>query len=102
MSEEEIIVHPIKICNKLGNIKAPQIECTIRIRNYLIKTNVLLDTSCTHIIIDEKIIPKEFITVAKKPMTAQQVDGSFNHYKYQLEPGDKISFMTNYYTSPEF
>ena len=58
MSEEEIIVHPIKICNKLGNIKAPQVECTIGIGNYLIKTNALLETGCTHVIIDEKILPK--------------------------------------------
>ena len=43
MSEEEKIVHSIKICNKLGNKKVPQVECTIRIINYLIKTNVLLE-----------------------------------------------------------
>ena len=81
MSTEKTIIHPIKICNKLGNIKAPQVECTIRIRNYLIKTNALLDTGCTHVIIDEKIIPKDFIILVKMPMVAQQVDGSFNHYK---------------------
>ena len=102
MSEEEIIKPPIKICNKLGNIKAPQVECTIRIGNYLIKTNALLDTRCTHVIIDEKIIPKDFIILAEKPMIAQQIDGSFNSYKYQLELGAKISFMTNSYSSPEY
>ena len=101
MSKEEKIVHPIKICNKLENIKAPQVECTIRIRNYLIKTNALLDTGCTHVIIDEKIIQKDFIITTEKPLVAQQVDGSFNHYKYQLKPGAKISFMTNFYSSSE-
>ena len=64
--------------------------------------NVLLDRSCTHVIIDEKIIPKEFIILAEKPMLVQQVDGSFNHYKYQLELGAKISFMTNCYSSAEY
>ena len=58
MSIEETIIQPIKIGNQLGNLKAPQVECTIRIRNYLIKTNALLDTECTQVIIDEKIIPK--------------------------------------------
>ena len=76
---------PIKICNKLVNIKAPQVECIIRIRNYLFKTNSLLDRGCTHVIIDEKIIPKDFIILAQKAMVAQQADASFNHYKNQLE-----------------
>ena len=102
MSEEEKIVHPIKICNELENIKAPQVECTIRIRNYLIKTNALLDTRCTYVIIDEKIIPKDFIITAEKLMVTKQVDGSFNNYKYQLELGAKILFMTNCYSSPEY
>ena len=33
MNEENnnVIIHPIETCNKLGEIKAPQIECTIRI-----------------------------------------------------------------------
>ena len=33
MNEEnnQIIIHPIETCNKLGEIKAPQIQCTIRI-----------------------------------------------------------------------
>ena len=66
MNEENnnVIIHPIETCNKLGEIKAPQIECTIRIEEFLIKTYALLDTSCTHVIIDEKIIPKIFITLA--------------------------------------
>ena len=102
MSEEEKNVHLIKMCNKLGNIKAPQVECTIRIRNYLIKTNALLDTRCTHVIIDEKIILTDFIITTEKPMVAQPVDGSFNHYKYQLEPRAKLSFMTNCYSSPQY
>ena len=102
MSTKETIIHPVKICNKLGNIKAPQVECTIRMRNYLIKTNALLDIGCTHVIIDEKIIPNDFIILAKMPMVAQQVDGSFNHYKNQLEAGAKILFMTNCYSSPEY
>ena len=57
MDEENsnVIIHPIEICNKLGEIKAPQIECTIRIEDFLIKTYALLDTGCTHVIIDEKI-----------------------------------------------
>ena len=73
MNEENnnVIIHPIEICNKLGEIKAPQIECTIRIEDFLIKTYALLDTSCSHVIIDEKIIPKRYITLAKKHMTAQ-------------------------------
>ena len=75
-------MHPIKIFNKLGNIQAPQVECTIRIRIYLIKTNALLETGCTIVIIDENILPKDFIILAEKSMIAQQVDGSFNHYKY--------------------
>ena len=68
MNEENnnIIIHPIETCNKLGEIKAPQIECTIRIEIFLIKTHALLDTGCTHVIIDEKIIPKRFITLAEK------------------------------------
>ena len=39
MNEENnnVIIHPIKTCNKLGEIKAPQIECTIRIKEFLIK-----------------------------------------------------------------
>ena len=73
MNEENnnVIIHPREICNKLGEIKAPQIECTIRIEDFLIKTYALLDTSCSHVIIDEKIIPKTYITLAKKHMTAQ-------------------------------
>ena len=65
MDEENnnIIIHPIETCNKLGEIKAPQIECTIRIENLSIKTHALLDT-CTHVIIDEKIILEKFITLA--------------------------------------
>ena len=72
MNEENnnVIIHPIETCNKLGEIKVPQIECTIRIEDFLIKTHALLDT-CTHVIINEKIIPKKFITLAEKPMTAQ-------------------------------
>ena len=36
MNEENsnVIIHPIEICNKLGEIKAPQIECTIRIEDF--------------------------------------------------------------------
>ena len=62
MDEENsnVIIHPIEICNKLGEIKAPQIECTIRIEDFLIKTYALLDTGCTHVIIDKKIIPKRY------------------------------------------
>ena len=72
MDEENnnIIIHHIETCNKLGEIKAPQIECTIRIEILLIKTHALLDTCCTHVIIDEKIIPENFITLVEKPMTA--------------------------------
>ena len=35
MNEENnnVIIHPIT-CNKLGEIKAPQIECTIRIEDF--------------------------------------------------------------------
>ena len=60
MNEENnnVIIHPIETCNKLGEIKAPQIECTIRIEEFLMKTHTLLDTGCTHVIINEKIIPK--------------------------------------------
>ena len=39
-----VIIHPIETCNKLGEIKEPQIECTIRIEDFLIKTYALLDT----------------------------------------------------------
>ena len=76
MNEENsnVIIHPIEICNKLGKIKVPQIECTIRIKYFLIKTYALLDTGCTHVIIDEKIIPKRFITLTEKPMITQQVN----------------------------
>ena len=68
MNEENnnVIIHPIEICNKLGEIKEPQIECTIRIEDFLIKTYALLDTSCTHVIIDEKIIPKRFYNLSRK------------------------------------
>ena len=54
MNEEnnQIIIHPIETCNKLGEIKAPQIECTIRIEIFLIKTHALLDIGCTHVIIE--------------------------------------------------
>ena len=33
MNEENnnVIIHPIKTCDKLGEIKAPQIECKIKI-----------------------------------------------------------------------
>ena len=77
MNEENnnVIIHPIEIGNKLGEKKAPQIECSIRIEDFLIKTYALLDTGCTHVITDEKIISKKFITLAEKPMTTQQVDG---------------------------
>ena len=36
MNEENnnVIIHPIETCNKLGEIKAPQIECTIRIEDF--------------------------------------------------------------------
>ena len=97
MNEEKnnVIIHPIETCNKLGELKAPQIECTIRIEEFLIKTHALLDTGCTHVIIDEKIIPKRFITLAEKPMTTQQVDGSLNRYTNHLSTTAKISFMTN-------
>ena len=66
MNEENnnVIIHPIETCNKLGEIKALQIECTIRIEEFLIKIHALLDTVCTHVIIDEKIIPERFITLA--------------------------------------
>ena len=103
MDEENsnVIIHPIQICNKLGEIKAPQIECTIRIEDFLIKTYALLDTCCTHVIIDEKIIQKRFITLAEKPMIEQQVNGSFNRYTNHLSTTAKISFMTNCYSSPE-
>ena len=67
----------------------------------MIKTNELLDTGCAHVIIDEKTILKDFIILAEMPMVAQQVDGSFNQYKNQLEAEAKISFMTNCYSSPE-
>ena len=46
-------------------------ECTIRIKEFLIKTHELLDTGCTHVIIDDKIRPERFITLAEKPMTTQ-------------------------------
>ena len=104
MNEENnnVIIHHIELCNKLGEIKAPQIECTIRIEDFLIKAYALLDTSCTHVIIDEKIIPKRFTTLAKKLMIAQQVDGSLNRYTNHLSNTAKISFITNYYSSPEY
>ena len=104
MNEENnnVILHPIETCNKLGQIKAQQIECIIRIEDYLIKTHALLDTSCTHVIIDEKIIPKRFITLAEKPMTTQQVDRSLNRYTNHLSTTAKISFMTNCYSSPKY
>ena len=103
MNEENnnVIIYPIETCNKLGEIKAPRIECTIRIEEFLIKTHALLDTGCTHVIIDEKIIPERFITLAKKPMTTQ-VDGSLNRYTNHLITTSKISFMTNCYSSPEY
>ena len=43
MDEENsnVIIHSIEICNKLEEIKAPQIECTIRIEDFLIKTYAL-------------------------------------------------------------
>ena len=58
MNEENnnVIIHPIEICNKLEEIKSPQIEYTIRIEDFLIKTYALLDTGCTHVIIDTKKI----------------------------------------------
>ena len=104
MNEENnnVIIHPIETCNKLGEIKAPQIECIIRIGEYLIKRHALLDTGLTHVIINEKIIPKRFITLAEKPMTAQQVDESLNKYTNHLSTTTKISFMTNCYSSPEY
>ena len=39
MNEEnnDVIIHPIEICNKLGKIKAPQIECIIRIEDFFNK-----------------------------------------------------------------
>ena len=51
MDEENsnVIIHPIEICNKLGEIKALKIECTIRIEYFLIKTYALLDTGCTNV-----------------------------------------------------
>ena len=101
-ANSNVIIHSIEICNKLGEIKAPQIECTIRIEDFLIKTYALLDTSCTHVIIYEKIIPKRFITLAEKPMIAQQVNESFNRYTNHLSITAKISFMTNCYSSPEY
>ena len=69
---------------------------------FLIKTHALLDIGYSHVIIDEKIIPEKFITLAEKPMTAQQVDGSLNRYTYHLSITVKISFMTNFYSSPEY
>ena len=33
-------------------------------------------------------------------MITQQIDDSFNNYKYQLEPRIKISFMINCYSLP--
>ena len=104
MNEESnnIIIHPIETCNKLEEIKAPQIECTIRIVEFLLKTHALLDTGCTHVIIDEKIIPERFITLAEKPMTTQQVDKSLNRYTNHLSTTAKISFMTNCYSRPEY
>ena len=104
MNEENnnIIIHPIETCNKLREIKAPQIECTIRIEKILIKTHALLDTGCTHVIIDEKIIPERFITSAEKHMTTQQVDRSLNRYTNHLSATAKISFMTNCYPSLEY
>ena len=95
-----IIIHHIETCNKLGEIKAPQIKCTIRIEIFLIKTHALLDTGYTHIIIDEKIIPEIFITVSEKTMTAQQVDGTLNRYTNHLSTTTKIYFMTNCHSSP--
>ena len=102
MDEEnnQIIIHPIETCNKLSEIKAPQIVCTIRIEIFLIKTHALLDTGCTHVIIDEKIILEYFITLSKKPMTTQQVERSLNKYTNYLSTTTKIYFMTNRYTSP--
>ena len=104
MNEENnnVIIHPIETCNKLGEIKAPQIERITRIEEYLIKTHALLDTGLTHVIIDEKIIPKRFITLAEKPMTTQQADESLNIYTNHLSTTTKISFMTNCYSSPEY
>ena len=96
------IIHPIETCNKLGEIKAPQIEYTIRIEEFLIKTHTLLDTCCTRVIIDEKIILERFITLAEKPTTAQQVDENLNKYTNHLSITTKISFMTNCYSSPEY
>ena len=102
MNEENnnIIIHPIETCNKLGEIKTPQIEFMIRIEDFSIKTHALLDIGCTHVIIDDKIISKKFITLAEKPMTAQHVDGSLNRYTNHLSTTTKISFMTNCYSSP--
>ena len=104
MNEENnnVIIHPIETCNKLGEIKSPQIECTIRIEEFLIKIHALSDIGCTHVIIEEKIIPERFITLAEKPMPAQQVDGSLNRYTNNLSTTAKIYFMTNCYSSPKY
>ena len=102
IENKNVIIHPIEICNKLGEIKAPQIECTIRIEDFLTKTYALLGTGCTHVIMDENIIPKRFITLAEKPMTAQQVDESLNRCTNHLSTTTKISFMTNCYSNPEY
>ena len=104
MNEENkyVIIHPIETCNKLGEIKAPQIDCTIRIEEFLIKTHELLDTGCTYVIIDEKIMPKKFITLVEKPMTTQQVNGGLNRYTNNLSTITKIYFMTNCYSNPKY
>ena len=37
IENKNVIIHPIEIGNKLGEIKAPQIECTIRIVDFFNK-----------------------------------------------------------------
>ena len=53
MDEENsnVIIHPTEICNKLGEIKAPQIECTIRIEDFFNKNICVIRYrlySCTY------------------------------------------------------
>ena len=56
------------------------------------KKHALLDTGCTHVIINEKIILKIFITLAEKPMTSQKIDESLNRYANHLSTKAKKFF----------
>ena len=73
------ITLPLK-CNNENEITSVRIKCHVVKGKTKIPVEGFVDTWCTMLIIKRELVPEELIVMAKEPMNARQIDGSFITY----------------------